>query len=314
MNWQTIYSKSNTQISMLRNLILDDLFKDFNSSSRIWLRKLMEPFIWTSVNRFAKIAAGFDQYVGQFGFQEGMRHILPYFVRNVSICGEDKIPKEGPLLVLSNHPGTYDSIAIAAAIPRSDLSIVAENFPLLQGLPSTSQHLIFISKDVRERMLAVRSAIRHLRDGGAILLFPGGRVEPDPALLPGAPESISNWSSSIELFIRKVPQVKVMPTIVSGVLSPKFLRFPIIRFWSGIRDPQIVAEVIQVVFQLIFPKMVQLEPKISFGVAKSVDELNAFYSDGRSTFTSIVEEAINLLNDHYRWLVGGPESENLACE
>ena len=272
----------------------------------------MEPFVWTSAHRFAKLAAGFDNYVEQYGLQEGMRRILPHFVKDVSVCGEKQIPEEGPLLVVSNHPGTYDSIAIAAALPRTDLNIIAENFPLLRNLPSASKYMIFITKDIKERMLAVRSAIRHLQKGGAVLLFPGGRVEPDPAVLPGAPEAMNKWSASIDLFIRRVPNVRVLPTIVSGVLSPKFINNPFTRLWHGIRDPQTVAEVIQIVVQMMIPKMVRLEPKISFGVAKSIDELRALYSDGRSTLTSIIDEARDLLDEHYRWLVDSPLHSNLS--
>ncbi len=290
------------QIAQLRRSLLDDIFEGFNSSGRRWMRRLIEPFVYPSAQRFVRIAAVFDQYVEHFGLREGMRRILPYFVSDVEVRGEESVPEEGPLLVVSNHPGAYDSIAIAATLPRTDLYIMASGFPILQRLPSASRHLIFITSDIKARMMAVRSAIRHLREGGAVLIFPGGRVEPDPACLPGAPEAMSAWSSSIELFLKKVPDVKVLPTVVSGVLSPRFLTNPFIRFWRGVRDPQTAAEVIQVVIQMLFPKKVQLAPRISFGVAKTMSELTARYADGRDCLALIVEDARRLLSEHRIWI------------
>jgi 1-acyl-sn-glycerol-3-phosphate acyltransferase len=243
-----------------------------------------------------------------------MRRILPYFISDLKLCGIQNIPDEGPLLVVSNHPGTYDSIAIAASLPRTDLKIVASGFPILQKLPFASQHLIFVSPDLRARMLAMRSSIRHLQDGGAILIFPSGRVEPDPACLPGAHEAMSAWSSSLELFLKKVPLVKVLPTIVSGVLSPKFLTSPFIRFWRGVQDPQTAAEVVQVVIQMLFPQKVQLAPRISFGVAKTKSELYSLYAEGKDTLNSIVEDARRLLSEHRMWIDNSIKLPNVLYE
>ena len=306
--------RSTDQISSLSRSLLDDVFKDFNSTSRRWLRKAMEPFIYPSAKRFASLATMVDHYIEHFGLRVGMQRILPYLVSDVEVSGVQHVPEEGPLLVVSNHPGTYDSIAIAASLPRTDLNIVASGFPLLRRLPFASRYLIFVSNDMKARMMAVRSAIRHLQEGGAVLIFPSGRVDPDPACLPGAPEAMNNWSTSIEFFLKKVPQVKVLPTIVSGVLSPKFLNSPFIRFWRGIREPQATAEVIQVVVQMLFPQKVHLVPRISFGIAKTKEELNSFYAEGKDTIGSIVEEARKLLSEHHMWIDSTIEVADPLCE
>jgi hypothetical protein len=274
----------------------------------------MEPFIYPSARRFARAATMFDQYVEHFGLREGMQRILPYFISDLKVCGIHHVPDEGPLLIVSNHPGAYDSITIAASLPRTDLKIVAGGFPILQKLPFASQHLIFVSADLKGRMMAVRSSIRHLQDGGAVLIFPSGRVEPDPAWMPGAPEAMSAWSSSLELFLKKVPFVKLLPTIVSGVLSPKLLTSPFIRFWRGIRDPQTAAEVVQVIIQMLFPQKIQLAPRISFGVAKTLSDLQSLCAEGKDTLKSIVEDARQLLSEHCMWIDNAIELSDTLCE
>lgn len=260
------------QTTTLRRSILDDIFKDFDHSRR-WVRKILEPLVWTSVNRFARICARFDETVANAGFREAMRELLADLVRDISHQGQEHIPPDGPLLIVSNHPGAYDSLAIAASLPRDDLQVVATGYPLLRRLPNASRHLIFTDPQADPNVSVARTSIRHLLSGGALLIFPSGRVEPDPAAVPGALEALSAWSPSVELFLRRVPQTKVLVTIVSGVLSPFFLRNPLIRLWKGIRDPLVIAEVTQVITQMLFSKWVRLKPSISFGLPKTVDEL-----------------------------------------
>lgn len=281
----------------LSKALLSDLFQDLDIARRRWLKLILQPLVVPSIKRFANIAAVFDQHVEKSNLVNGMRQILPNFVSSIRVWGEESVPRQGPLLVISNHPGTYDSIAIAAAIPRQDLKIVAFGFPFLQQLPSASQYLIFVSHDMRQRIQAVRQGIRHLEKGGALLIFPAGRVEPDPAVLPGALAALKNWSPSVEVFLRKVPAARLQPVAVSGVLSPVFLRNPLIRFWRGTRDPQAVAEVIQVAVQMLFPGQLHLEPQISFGVSTTTGELLA--QVGESTLIEvIVQRSKQLLAEH----------------
>jgi hypothetical protein len=263
------------------------MFKDLADSRSAWLARLLRLLAGPSVTRFAEIAAIFDDHVKRLGFNEAMRQIMPYFVSSIQVNGEEEIPTEGPLLVISNHPGTYDSIAISAALPRNDLKIIASGFPFLQRLPTASQHLIFVSTVVQERMATVRNAIRHLQDGKSLLIFPSGRVEPDPAVLPGASQAMEAWSPSLELILRRVPDTRVLVTITSGVLSPTFVHSPLIKFWREKRDPQAVAEVIQVVIQMLFPSRVRLTPHISFDLPLTLSEL-VKCAEGDSIINSII--------------------------
>ncbi len=288
-------------VDILRRSILDDLFKDFNQTGRLWLRGLIEPLVQPSVKRFAQIAADFDGRVERSGFREGMKWILPKFVSGFEIQGQEHVPSEGPLLVVSNHPGTYDSLLIPASLPRDDLNIVAYQFPLLQRLPAARNHLIFTSNDPANRVGAVRSAIRHLRDGGALLIYPSGRVEPDPVTLPGAAEALQRWSPSLELLLRRVPETQVLISMVSGVISPKFMRIPLIRLWKGLRDPQTVAETMQIVIQMLFPNQVCLRPHISFGPAMLLEDLVGNNLDA-TIMGKVIALASELMREHCRWV------------
>ena len=128
-----------------------------------------------------------------------------------------------------------------------------------------------------------------------MLLFPRGRVEPDPAFLPGALESMGAWSPSLEIFLRQVPQTQVLVTIVSGVFSPVFLHNPLVRLWPDNRDPLMIAEATQVAAQILLRKKVRIIPRVSFDLPKTVSDL---YQSGTNLYASVLSDAIRLLVHH----------------
>jgi len=284
-----------TQVADLRQSILDDIFKDFANPRKKWIRTILEPLVWFSAHRFAGMAASLDNNINQFGLRHALGEFVAPFVRDVELDGREHIPQDGPLLIVSNHPGAIDGIAIGASLPRDDLNVVATGFPLLQRLPSASQRIIFIDPHASTNLAGVRLAIKHLEAGESVLIFPSGRVEPDPAILPTAQAALQNWSPSIELLLRKVPETQVLVTIVSGVLSPVFLHNPLIRLWSGVRDPLAIAEVTQVLTQMILKKRFRMTPKISFDIPRTVNELRRDYEN---VYQSILAQASNLMTDH----------------
>ena len=67
----------------------------------------------------------------------------------------------------------------------------------LKALKGSSKYLIYTPYDIRQRAAVVREAIRHLQGGGLLIIFPTGKIDPDPAFLPGASGSLEGWSKSV---------------------------------------------------------------------------------------------------------------------
>ncbi len=99
-------------------------------------------------------------------------------------------------------------------------------------------------------MLILRKAIRHLQAGGTLNYFGSGHRDPDPVIYPGAEEAFSHWLDVFDVFFRYVKDLKVLPTIVSGVISPKWARHPITWLRRKQIDKQRLAEFGQVIYQL----------------------------------------------------------------
>ena len=179
--------------------------------------------------------------------------------------GADVIPKEGPLIIAANHPGAYDALVITANLPRSDIKIIVNiPLPFIKEIPSTENHFLYAPPDPHVRIGVIRSALRHLKEGGSLLLFASGGIDPDPTCMPGSEQEIDKWSGSLELFLHRVPQTKLQITMISGILLPKFVHHTFTRFRKERRDKQRISEFFQVMRQMLSPEKFLSSPKLSF--------------------------------------------------
>ncbi len=221
----------------------------------------MESISRIPARRLALQILTYDRIVGESGLGKGGAWALKRLSRNTSIEGQENVPRRGPLLLVSNHPGLADAVALFAATPRDDLRVIAADRPLLEALPNTSRYLLTIGEGSAGHSGVARAAAKHLRGGGAVLTFPGGRIEPDPAILPGAVEALDHWSSSADLFVRLTPGLALVPVVVSGVISPSALRNPLIHLRRRRRDREWLAATLQV----LIPVLRNVDARVEFG-------------------------------------------------
>ena len=286
---------------MLRDRILEDVFTALDrwaGKRARQARRLIMPLAWPSAHQFAKLFAGLDSEIAQRGIAQAMQGLLPRFARSVEVRGAEQVPAEGPLLVLANHPGTFDSVVVAASLGRDDLQIVALGWPVFRHLPSLSNHLIFTSMNPGQQISAVRDVIRRLQAGAALLVFPTADLDPDPDVQPGAEEALSAWSRSFELFLRKVPETQVLVAVVSGVVSPKILRHPLARLPRTQKGQRTVAELLQMGRHVLLPWDLGLAPRISFGQALNLHQLGSGDDASDSLRGNVIEQARALLAAH----------------
>jgi hypothetical protein len=284
-----------TNVDSLTQYITDEIFRLFKLSRVSWERRIFGPLFRLPAHRFAQVGATFDQYVADYGFREAAVRILPVFAQAFEARNVETIPREGPLLITSNHPGTCDSIVIAATIPRPDLKIVATGVPFVQGLQNAASHLIYTTIDIHERMMVVRNIIRHLKEGGAVLIFPSGSIDPDPELSPEAAEDLDKWSPSVELILRHVPQTRILLTVVSGVLSARWRWNPFVRLIRDDRKQRSVAEFLQVIQQMIFPNSVTVHPRLTYSEPLTMQELQ---NQGQGLLDGMIEYTRCLMENH----------------
>ena len=254
-----------SHIDTLRQQILDEVvIKVLGLPATGWKRRPADWLLQVPAQRFAELGAGFDLHLARGGFAEAARWVLPHFVRDWRAHGTENVPLHGPLLVVANHPGTYDVLVIAASLPRDDLKVVAGNISFLRSFAAAGRGLIFAGRDYHMRATALRAAVRHLESGGALLTFPSEDLDPDPARAPVHPDELERWSPSVEWTLRRVPQTAVMVAIVSGVISRACYHHPLTYVRRRAEDRRRVAGLVQMAQQLFLGRTVSLEPQVSF--------------------------------------------------
>jgi len=286
-------SSEREQAAVYGEKIVDEICYALGVSRSGVMRRLLGPLFRSPARRFGRMAACADSEVRSSGLSGGARRILPELALKTTVRGAENVPDRGPLLVASNHPGAFDSLAIMSCVPRKDLKVVLSDVPFTRALSAAGQHFIYVPPDATGRVRALRASIDHLRRDGSLLTFPHGDVEPDPELGPGAAEAIQDWSPSIEIMLRRVPEIRLQVVISSGVLLPKFVHSPIVRIRKTAATRQKLAEVLQISRQMVLPQSVRTHVHISF--AKPVQGMDLI---GDEMMPAVIRIARRLLEDH----------------
>lgn len=283
------------QVFQLREQVIKEALRFLNLSNDAWSGKIIGGVLASPATRLAELVQSFDQLVAGSGLHEASRRILERFVRNFEVEGIDQIPTKGPLLIASNHPGMVDGLLVAASLPRPDLKIVVSGMPLFANLKALKDHFILVSRNTFERLAVVRSVIRHLQKGGAVLIFPRGLIEPDPQVLSGAIDSLERWSPSLEVMLRRVPQAHLSVTIIRGVLSSWSVRNPLTRLRRNLHDKQVIAEITQAVQHLFLPRTLAIAPKLNYAPPMTFNDIIGRYK-GSNPMDAIRQIAAQLID------------------
>lgn len=154
---------------------------------------------------------------------------------NIQLLGlaalQTKIPKTGPLVIASNHPfGGIEGVFLAWAIEqvRPDIKVMAN-----QGLkifPELEDYFIYtnpLSANDPKNAPSIRTCLKHVKTGGALLVFPAGRV----SYFHKDTKRIADhsWNRMIASIANRC-NAPYLPIFVSGVNSPLFYRLGRIYF------------------------------------------------------------------------------------
>lgn len=244
------------------------------------LRRLLD-FLFSLPSRpLARVLSRFDARVAPLGIDRAARLALAELGARLSVLPPAfEVPKRGPLLVVSNHPGAYDALALMAAAGRRDLMILAADRRFLRALPAMAPHLIFFPLEGEDaqghegalaRVAAMRKAIRHLRSGGAVLHFPAGCIEPDPAFLKDGDEILSPWKPGVGALSRAAlgAKGKLLVAMVSGVHSARAK-----RLWISRAAEKRGVTTLAPLLQVALPGFSDVDVRVRFSALKDAAEL-----------------------------------------
>mgnify|MGYP005848196295 FL=1 len=211
--------------------------------------------------RFAYLLVRFNEDISRKGLQGAAQRLLREFYRGVSQYrespGAERAPHESPssagsayenpgparegpqvfsqvssqvsskgLLILANHPGVGDSLALLSVLERQDIFLVAAEREFFYALPALIPYLILVPEDPAKRNGVVRAMLGALKAGATVVLYPAGEIEPDPMVHPES-AMLKPWSTVIGLLVRLarhgVFDFSIDCAITANVLPPHVL-------------------------------------------------------------------------------------------
>lgn len=175
--------------------------------------------------RLIKRARGYEHEVAQGrDFWEVM---VERYGLSLDVVGGDlaNIPREGPLVLISNHPyGILDGLMLGhiLSIVRGDFRILAHR--VFRKARELDEVILPISFDETKEAMQLnlrtrKESLEYLAGGGAIGVFPGGTVSTAPKLFAKAIDP--RWRSFTAKMIAK-SEATVVPVFFTGTNSRLF--------------------------------------------------------------------------------------------
>ncbi len=199
--------------------------------------------------RLGATLAELDLSIDEVGLAAAAARALQSFGVTARASGE--AVGAGPCLVLANHPGAYDALALMSAIGREDLAILAADRGFLRSLPRLSRQLLFVGDGAAPRAATLKRALTWLGRGGALLHFPAGQIEPDADFSPSGAALLATWQPGVAALVRATRRARgqVFVAGVRGVHSPRAKRLRLNR-WAERRGVTTLSPLLQMVVRL----------------------------------------------------------------
>lgn len=245
------------------------------------LRRLLLPM----ARRFAGDVITFHDLAVE-DLQRPSQWIIEQLCSGLTVNGADNLPHQGPLIVTCNHPGVMDAMAVFANLPQANVKVIARTRNLLDVLPNIRQHIIFVSEERGQHVATLRQAIAHLQAGGTLVTFPAGEIEPDPLLYSASAQDFTdNWSKSVALLARQVPQAVIVPASIGGVISKRARETWVARRYNK----PVARDWVAATLQFMFQRYRDAHPTLQFGQAVTSSR------NRESLHTAIVEQTKGLM-------------------
>jgi len=134
---------------------------------------------------------------------------------------EGRVPVRGPLVLIANHASFLDSLLVGVVARRPVRFLMTDLYANVRGMRwfLRWRGVIFVREDGKHRKSMLQQAIRALRDGEVIGIFPEGEISSDGQLLELQPGAVA-------LALRA--GVDVVPIGISGAYAalPRHRWFP----------------------------------------------------------------------------------------
>ena len=170
-------------------------------------------------------------------------------IHRVEVTGLERLPDRrpvGPLVVVSNHTGSVDPLLISAQCPFMIRWMMGDDMMWERMKPLWEKLQLIAVDRTGKRPVAFKTALRALRDGEAVGIFPEGRISlPRGEIRPffdGVGAMIARAKADVLLvWIEGTPETD---EVIPSLFSPSHTKIHFIEHipFDGERDPNVITE------------------------------------------------------------------------
>ena len=266
----TSASADEESIDSLASLASSEFYEALGWARRLAPSALFSACMQSKLRGFAKQVIEFDRDVARLTLPLAANRLVSRELPPMLIDGASRIPQRGPTLLVANHPGLFDALAIATVVKRDDLAIVVKEQPYWDLLPNLSRKLFTVPPSRPGRVRVARQVLEHLQQNMSVLLFPGGQIERDHESALSCSFPIEKWSSLPEWLMVQVPNLRIATIAIGGVMSRRVRSHPICNLRMTYRDRDWLAATIQ----FFMRRHDDVRIKLCVGKARSIADIS----------------------------------------
>ena len=135
------------------------------------------PGLWTKLCRHAKNPDDFPEIERWQHIQKIMKAALSAGNVELVVTGKENIPDKDGLLLVANHQGLFDVVALVTAWDKilcAVYKIELKDIPLVKQIAQSTKSYAMDREDVRQSLTVIQGCTEQLKNGRNVLIFPEG--------------------------------------------------------------------------------------------------------------------------------------------
>ena len=135
------------------------------------------PGLWTKLCAHAKNPDNYPEIERWFHIQKIMKCALNAGNVELIVTGKENIPDKDGLLLVANHQGLFDVVALVTAWDRilcAVYKIELKDVPLVKQIAQSTKSYAMDRDDVRQSLTVIQGCTEQLKNNRNVLIFPEG--------------------------------------------------------------------------------------------------------------------------------------------
>ena len=135
------------------------------------------PGLWTKLSKHAKDPDAYPEIDRWRHIQKIMKAAIRAGNVELVVTGQENIPDKDGLLLVANHQGMFDVVALVTAWDKilcAVYKIELKDVPLVKQIAASTKSYAMDRDDVRQSLTVIQGCTEQLKAGRNVLIFPEG--------------------------------------------------------------------------------------------------------------------------------------------